>query len=126
MAKLIKKFLIFWIVGALTSTLGYVQAITVDVPGDDVIVRDGNIPTTTIEWDSDSIIKLVQQINQYLWFSIGVICLAVVLYSGFKIIMAQWDKDKLKKANESLTGAIIGIFIAIFSYVLVRLVVNLF
>lgn len=126
MAKFIKKFLIFWIVGALTSTLGYAQAITVDVPGDDVIVRDGNIPTTTIEWDSDSIIKFVQQINQYLWFSIGVICLAVVLYSGFKIIMAQWDKDKLKKANESLTGAIIGIFIAIFSYVLVRLVVNLF
>jgi len=33
----------------LTSTLGYAQAITVDVPGDDVIVRDGNIPTTTIE-----------------------------------------------------------------------------
>lgn len=126
MAKLIKKFLIFWIVGALTSTLGYVQAITVDVPGDDVIVRDGNIPTATIEGDSDSIIKLVQQINQYLWFSIGVICLVVALYSGFKIIMAQWDKDKLKKANESLTGAIIGIFIAIFSYVLVRLVVNLF
>ncbi len=120
------KRILFLSIFCISSIAFQINAITVDVPGDDVVVRDGNIPSSTIDGDSESIIKLIQQINQYLRFSIGVICLAVVLYAGFKILMAQGDKDKLKKANETLTGAIVGIFIAIFSYVLVRLVVNLF
>jgi hypothetical protein len=50
----------------------------------------------------------------------------VALYAGYQIIMSQWDKAKMKKGNELLVGALVGIFIAVFSYVLVRLVVNLF
>ena len=124
MTNFFKKTFLFFFFFALSIV--QVHAITVDIPWDDIVVRDGNIPTDAVTWDSESLIKLIQQINQYLWFSIAVVCLVVVLYSGFNIIMAQWDKEKLKKANSSLTWAIIGIFIAIFSYVLVRLVVNLF
>lgn len=101
-------------------------AVTVEIPGDNVTSRDVNVPRSTIEWDQNSIIDLVKQINEYLWFSIAAIGIAVALYAGYTIVMSGGDKAKMKKGNDVLIGALIGIFIAVFSYVLVRLVVNLF
>ncbi len=114
--------------GSLTLLFlsSFALAVTVEIPGDNVTSRDVNVPRSTIEGDQDSIIQLIQQINDYLWFSMGTIGIMVALYAGYQIIMAQWDKAKMKKGNDLLVGALVGIFIAVFSYVLVRLVVNLF
>ncbi len=38
---------------------------------------------------------------------------------------AQWDPAKMKEANKLLLWALIGILIAIFSYAIVRVIVNL-
>jgi len=103
-----------------------VLAVTVDIPGSKVTSRDVNVPWATIEGDFKSIINLVKLINEYLWFSLGAVCMIVAIYAGYQIIMSKWDKAKMKKGNEVLVGAIVGIMIAIFSYVIIRLVVNLF
>lgn len=122
--KNIKKILLSL---SLFSLFSLALAVTVEVPGGSWTARDTNVPVGwNIEGDADSIINLIQQINTYLWFSIGAVCLFVSLYAGYSVIMAQGDKGKMKKANELLTGALVGLFIAIFSYVIVRLVVNLF
>ena len=120
------KKAIFVMMNLIIILFSHVYAVTVEIPGDNITSRDVNVPRSTIEWDQDSIILLIQQINEYLRFSIGAVALAVALYAGYQIIMSQWDKAKMKKGNELLIGALVGIFIAVFSYVLVRLVVNLF
>lgn len=121
----VKYYLTLLYLYASIFVSGIASAVTVEIPGDNVTSRDVNVPRSTIEGDQDSIILLIQQINEYLWFSIGAVGIAVALYAGYQIIMSQWDKAKMKKGNELLVGALVGIFIAVFSYVLVRLVVNL-
>ncbi len=101
-------------------------ALTVEVPWDAPTLKDTNVPSSLIQGNSDSIITLVQQINDYLWFTIAAICLAVAIYAGIKLLLAQWEKAKMQKANETLVGALVGVFIAVFAYVLVRIIVNLF
>lgn len=101
-------------------------AVTVDIPGADMSVKDANIPKDTIYGDSASIIDLIKQINEYLRFSIAAVCMAVALYAGYQIITSQWDKTKMQQGNQTLIGALVGLFIAVFSYVLIRLIVNLF
>ncbi|MBP7007215.1 hypothetical protein KBB05_00370 [Patescibacteria group bacterium] len=117
--------LIFTIV-TTTLLVDGTYAVTVEIPGADIAVKDANIKDYTIEGDSESIVILIRQINDYLRFSIAAVCMAVALYAGYQIIMSQGDKTKMQKGNQTLVGALIGIFIAVFSYVLVRLVVNLF
>jgi len=117
--------LIFTIV-TTTLLVDWAYAVTVEIPGADIAAKDANVDQDTIQGDSESIVELVKQINEYLRFSIAAICMAVALYAGYQIIMSQGDKTKMQKGNQTLVGALIGIFIAVFSYVLVRLVVNLF
>ena len=116
-------FLIIWLSFLITTVT---RAITVEVPGDNLPLKDVNVPQSTIEWNTDDFIILAQQINKYLWFSIAAVCMAVAVYAGYKLLMADGKKENLKKANEVLVWAIVGIFLAIFAYVLVRIVVNLF
>ncbi|HNG97796.1 MAG TPA: hypothetical protein PLW93_05980 [Candidatus Absconditabacterales bacterium] len=113
--------LLLWCISYLPS-----YAVTVEVPGDNITTRDTSIPSSTIQGDSEDIINLIKLINEYLWFSIASVCLAVAIYAGYQIIMSGGDKAKMQKGNDTLVGALIGIFISLFSYVLMRLVVNLF
>lgn len=121
MKQLIVSFLAFCL-----FFIPFCFAVTVEIPGDSVVARDVNVPGATIEWDSNSIINLIQQINEYLRFSLAAICMGVAIYAWYNIIMTWWDKAKIKKWNQTLVGALVGIVISVFSYVLVRLVVNLF
>lgn len=100
-------------------------AIVVEVPSsqwqEDVIVTG----PTQIQGDESTFFDTIQTINTYLRFSIGVICMGVLIYWWIKLITAQWDAAKMKESNKLLMWALIGILIAIFSYAIVRIIVNL-
>jgi hypothetical protein len=49
-----------------------------------------------------------------------------LVYSGIGLITANGDEAKMKNANKTLMGSLVGILICVFSYAVVRLVVNLF
>jgi hypothetical protein len=51
--------------------------------------------------------------------------MGVLIYGGFLLMTANGDNKKMQTANKILTGALIGIVIAILSYAIVRIVVNL-
>jgi hypothetical protein len=51
--------------------------------------------------------------------------MGVLIFWWIKLITAQWDQAKMKEANKLLTWALIWILIAIFSYAVVRIIVNL-
>ena len=100
-------------------------AIVVEVPSSqwqqDVIVTG----PTQIQWDESTVFSIIQTINSYLRFSIWAICMGVLIYWWIKLITAQWDPAKMKEANKLLMWALIGILVAIFSYAIVRIIVNL-
>lgn len=100
-------------------------AIVVEVPPsqgqNDVIVTW----PTQIQSDESTLFSTIQNINKYLRFFMWVICMWVLIYWWIKLITAQWDWAKMKEANKLLMWALIGILIVIFSYAVVRIIINL-
>lgn len=124
---MIKNFLhaivytIFWLTSVIFSTF----AIIVEVPSsqgqEDVMVTW----PTQIQADESTLYETIQTINQYLRFSIGAICMGVLIFWWIKLITASGDAAKMKEANKLLMWALVWILIAMFSYALVRIIVNL-
>jgi uncharacterized membrane protein len=78
-----------------------------------------------IQSDESTFFDVIKIINQYLRFAIGVVCMGVLVYGWFWLITAQGDEAKMKQSSKLLLGALAGILIAILSYALIRLIVNL-
>lgn len=100
-------------------------AIIVEVPSpqgqEDVMVTG----PTQIQSDEWTLFETIQTINTYLRFSLWAICMGVLIFWWIKLITAQWDPAKMKEANKLLTWALIWILIVVFSYAIIRIIVNL-
>ena len=116
--------------GIIYTTLGITSifstfAIVVEVPSsqwqEDVIVTW----PTQIQSDEGTLFETIQLINTYLRFSLWAVCMGVLIFWWIKLITAQWDPAKMKEANKLVMWALVGILIAIFSYALVRIIINL-
>ena len=123
---MIKNFLhgiVFTMLGLtmLFSTFAIVVEVPPSQGQQDVIVTW----PTTIQGNESTLFDTIQTINKYLRFSIWAICMGVLIYWWIKLITAQWDAAKMKESNKLLMWALIGILIAIFSYAIVRIIVNL-
>jgi len=64
--------------------------------------------------------------NKYLWFALGVVGMGVLIVAGVKLVTARWDDKEMKIVNHLLIGLVVWVIIAIFSYLIVRVVANLF
>ncbi|MCF7834773.1 hypothetical protein K9M48_01825 [Candidatus Gracilibacteria bacterium] len=120
------KLLLLSIIVFVSANFANVFAISIYVPssqGNEDIVVTG---PTQVETNEGTLFEIIQIVNQYLWFAIGFFCLIVLIIGGFKILSAEGNAEKLKKANKLIIGSVIGIFIAVLSYAAVRLIVNLF
>lgn len=76
--------------------------------------------------DKSDVETLLWQVNQYLRFTLWVVAMAVLIIAWYKLITARGDEKEMKKATDILIWLVIWVFIAIFSYLLVRIVANLF
>lgn len=113
----------------LISSLSFFQqtfAITVELPRTQGNIDIAVVWPEEISWDESTFFDTIQMVNQYLWFWLWFICMAVLVWGGIQLITASGDADKMKKTNKLLMGALIGILISILSYSVIRLVVNLF
>jgi len=120
------KFIIFNIIIFMWLFLWNIFAITIDVPNDhwnkDIIV----LWSSQITSGEKEIFEIIQIINQYLWFSVWLVCMIILIIGGIKLISAGWDASKTKKANVIIWSSVIWLLISIFSYAAVRIIVNLF
>ncbi len=124
MKKYISKF-ILWLLAVFITTTS-VFAVTVQVPtpsGQDDIVVTG---PTQVESDESTVFDIIQIVNDYLWFAIAWIAMVIIIAAGIKLILAEWDHEKVSSANRMIISSMIAIFVAILSYALIRLTVNLF
>ncbi|MFA7717180.1 MAG: hypothetical protein WC875_00510 [Candidatus Absconditabacterales bacterium] len=124
---MVKNFIhgLFYTFLGFTALTFSTFALVVEVPPhqgqEDVIVTG----PTQIQSDEGTFFETIQIINRYLRFTVGVVCMGVLVYGGFSLITAQGDEAKMKKSSKLLLGSLTGILIAILSYALIRLIVNL-
>jgi len=69
---------------------------------------------------------LVKILTTYIWLFTWVIAFWVVLYAWFLLTTSQWTPEDLKKANKMLVWWLVGIFVSLLSYLLVKVLINLF
>lgn len=79
-----------------------------------------------IDSNGDLVYNYIQLANQYLRFSIIIICFAALVWLWFKLITNQTGSDEGKTAlKNTILWAGAGIVVAMISYTVVRLVLNL-
>jgi len=72
----------------------------------------------------ESIGELVKKGLNFAIGAAAVLCVAVLIFSGYMYITASGDEAKVEKATKSLTFAIVGLAIAFISVLLVNFVLN--
>jgi len=77
---------------------------------------DEGVSTDLAEW-------LPQVLNMAIGLA-ALVCVAVLIASGYMYITASGDETKVEKANKSLTNAIIGLVICFISVILVEFVLK--
>ena len=99
-------------------------AVDVSVPwwvGDDVWWDEHTVSGA----DDGFWIWIVDVVNFYLWFFIGLVAMVALIYGWYLLISSRWSEEELKKANKLITYWLIWIFVALFSYLIIRLIVNI-
>ena len=82
--------------------------------------------TARVYGDQNDVTNTINLVNKYLWFALWVISMVVLVIAGIKLITARWDEKVMKSVNQLIIWLVVGIVIAIFSYLLVRLIANVF
>lgn len=127
MINFMKNKIIYVYMILFTSCLQFnTFAINLQIPNEHAQPDIAVLWPTQIEANESDLFNIINLINDYLWFSIWIICLWALVYGWISLITSQWSDDKMKKANKILMWALVGILISIFSYAIVRLIVNLF
>lgn len=88
--------------------------------------EDINIENTQVHTNKDTIFWYIKIINSYLWFAIAWVAMAVLIYAWILLITAGSDKAKVSKWWKLALSCLIAILVAMLSYSLVNLIVNLF
>jgi len=95
----------------------------VELPQDTSDVR---IKEQTIEVGDEWYKWLSEKVNYYLWFFMWTVSLAVVIYAWFLLMSSNGSDEDLKKANKMLVWGLVGIFVSLFAYLIVKLLIWLF
>lgn len=124
MKKIFSKFIVWLTLFGLN--LAGVFSYTVQVPTpsgqDDIVVTW----PTQLQSDESTIFDIIQIVNDYLWFAIAGVAMVVLIAAWIKLILAEGEKEKVSSANRMVISSIIAIFVAMLSYAIIKLVVNLF
>ena len=127
--KKLKRFILFMCLGLFGFISYYSFWYQVDLPDPTQNVQS----EWTISSDSTSSKKnlpyfeyLVKILTTYIWLFTWVVAFWVVLFAWFLLTTSQWTPEDLKKANKMLVWWLVGIFVSLLSYLLVKVLINLF
>jgi len=89
-----------------------------------------NLNGTTIEGPLDSRINtlgdLVNRVLTFLLPMAGIVLLFVLIWGGYDYMMSQGNPEKIKSAQAKITTGLIGFFLLISSYLVVRVIAAIF
>lgn len=70
--------------------------------------------------DLCDVLRVIININNFLIGLLGVLVLVMIIYSGFTFLISGGNPETVKKAKGILTGAIIGLIIALAAWLIVN------
>lgn len=71
-------------------------------------------------------LELINIVNDYLWFFLWGICMWVLMWWWFRLIVSEWESAEFKQANKMVIYSLAGIVLSISSYYAVQIILNLF
>lgn len=101
-------------------------ASTADEPGDDDDDDDGDSGTVSLDnpISYDTPQELIGGIISYVMGLVGILAVAALIYGGILYLTSAGSEERVKQAKNVITYAIIGLVIAILSYVIVNAVIS--
>lgn len=82
--------------------------------------------TAQVYGDQNDITSFINLWNKYLWFILWVVSMVVIVIAWFKLVTARWDEKEMKTVNNLIIWLVVWVLIAIFSYLIVKVVANVF
>lgn len=76
--------------------------------------------------DGQSLPQIAQTVIDTMLFIVGILAVAMIIFSGIRYITAHGDKGQVENAKNTLIYSIVGLIVAIIAYAIVGWVVGLF
>ena len=92
-------------------------------------VKKGITTATTTDMQNKSIAGeggLISILINFLLWAVGILSVAMIIFSGFRYITSAGDAAKTKSAQTALTYSIVGLIVAILAWVIVKMILRQF
>lgn len=94
------------------------------------LAQSMNINGTSLQGPLDPQIKdvgsLVSRVLSFILPLAGVVLLFVFIWGGYDFMMSQGNPERIKSAQAKITSGIIGFFILVTAYLVVRVIATIF
>ena len=93
------------------------------------VVKKGITTATTADMKNKSIAGeggLISILINFLLWAVGILSVAMIIFSGFRYITSAGDAAKTKSAQTSLTYSIVGLIVAVLAWVIVKMILRQF
>lgn len=91
------------------------------------VVKKGIKTATTADMENKSIAGeggLISILINFLLWAVGILSVAMIIFSGFRYITSAGDAAKTKSAQTALTYSIVGLIVAVFAWAIVNIVLD--
>ena len=92
-------------------------------------VKKGITTATTADMENKSIAGeggLISILINFLLWTVGILSVAMIIFSGFRYITSAGDAAKTKSAQTTLTYSIVGLIVAVLAWVIVKMILRQF
>ena len=93
------------------------------------VVKKGITTATTADMENKSIAGeggLISILINFLLWTVGILSVAMIIFSGFRYITSAGDAAKTKSAQTALTYSIVGLIVAVLAWVIVKMILRQF
>ena len=93
------------------------------------VVKKGIKTATTADMKNKSIAGeggLISILINFLLWAVGILSVAMIIFSGFRYITSAGDAAKTKSAQTALTYSIVGLIVAVLAWVIVKMILRQF
>ena len=93
------------------------------------VVKKGITTATTADMENKSIAGeggLISILINFLLWAVGILSVAMIIFSGFRYITSAGDAAKTKSAQTALTYSIVGLIVAVLAWVVVKMILRQF
>ena len=93
------------------------------------VVKKGIKTATTADMENKSIAGeggLISILINFLLWAVGILSVAMIIFSGFRYITSAGDAAKTQSAQTALTYSIVGLIVAVLAWVIVKMILRQF